>query len=81
MARSSALLRFSPPYFMSFSLGLSSFGHLFMGINFYGLTPIGFTASGFACPLSAGRLHLQAYACSISGVIKLGFQEIVLLLW
>ena len=39
-------------------------------LNFYGLTPIGFTASGFACPLSAGRLHLQAYACSISGGIK-----------
>jgi glycosyltransferase involved in cell wall biosynthesis len=39
-------------------------------LNFYGLTPIGFTASGFACPPSAGRLHLQAYACSISGGIK-----------
>jgi len=39
-------------------------------LNFYGLTPIGFTASGFACQLSAGHLHLQAYACSISGGIK-----------
>jgi len=39
-------------------------------LNFYGLTPIGFTTSGFACPLSAGRLHLQAYACSISGGIN-----------
>jgi glycosyltransferase involved in cell wall biosynthesis len=42
----------------------------FNELNFYGLTPIGFTASGFACPPSAGRLHLQAYACSISGGIK-----------
>jgi len=40
-------------------------------LNLYGLTPIGFTASGFACPLSVGRLHLQAYACSISGGIKI----------
>jgi hypothetical protein len=38
--------------------------------KYYGLTLIVFTASGFACPLSAERLHLQAYACSLSGGIK-----------
>ncbi len=57
--------------FVSLTAGLFEEGVRILAIgiilNFYGLTPIGFTASGFACPLSAGRLHLQAYACSISG--------------
>ena len=59
-------------------LTIHSFRHSYVtnvcrkaGLNFYGLTPIGFTASGIACPLSVGRLHLQAYACSISGGVKI----------
>jgi hypothetical protein len=39
-------------------------------LNFYGLTPIGFTYFRLCLPASAGRLHLQAYACSILGGIK-----------